>query len=356
LAEDVNFLLLTDRSNFSCYAPSEKYSKYGSLHVYRLGPNFFTAIYFSTRIKFRTIEKLSLLQLFNEAVKLKQIRQVDLFHLHGLWLGKEFKQYMELSLMLSNLLKKPLIISLRGDIVSSSKGEGMPLFHPEVRKTLKYAKAITTYSSDVLKALDKLGVGSKSYLISNFINVRKFTCRTRRNFKSAMKVVFISRLDPEKEPLTVIKAFKHVIKKHPEARLTIVGSGSLYKKAQELIYALGLENKVILAGERNDVRDFLWNNDVFINMGYRTLLEAWAASLPVISDERIRVPGVRPYQNIIPFRSHDENALARSLLSIIENERLRKEIALNGRLTVENYDIKNVMPKFIRIYREILKL
>jgi glycosyltransferase involved in cell wall biosynthesis len=354
--QDMRFLLLTDRSNFSCYAASTKKSRYVSLQVYRLGPNIFSAVYYSSRIGWQIIEKLSLLQLFYEAINLQPLKEVDIFHLHGVWLRKEYKQYMDLALLLSRFFNKPLVVSLQGDVVSKSGEGGMPLFRPEIRKTLNYAKAITTYSHDVFKVLDELGVRSKSYLLLNFINVRNFTRPTRKDYRSATRIVFISRLDPEKDPVIIIKAFKDIKEKIPAAKLTIVGSGSLHKELQAMINRLGLGNNVFLKGQHADIRRFLWENDVCVSAGYLTLLEAWAANIPVIQvAEGIMSKVVCHRKNGILVHPHDQKELTQALLELMESEQLRRELALNGMQAVKKHDIHQVVPKIGEIYYKVLR-
>jgi glycosyltransferase involved in cell wall biosynthesis len=354
--QDMCFLLLTDRSNFSCYAVSAKKSQYGSLRVYRLGPHLFSAIYYSSRIKWQIIEKLSLLQLFDEANNLPQIKDVDIFHLHGVWLRKEYKQYMDLALLLSRFFNKPLVVSLHNDIVGKYKEAGMPLFKSEIRKILAHAKAITTYSPSILDILSKLGIGSKSYLIPNFVDTESFTCPSPRDYRSATRVIFVSRLDPERDPLTVIKAFKYVKEKIPNSTLTVVGNGSMYKELQDFVHRLKLDNDIILKGQHFDVRSFLWDSDIFIGVGYLTLLEAWAAGLPVVVYNWGILGQLASHRkNAILVRPHNPGELARALVELMENEQLRKKLALNGMKTVKNHDIRSVAPKIGNIYCTVLK-
>jgi glycosyltransferase involved in cell wall biosynthesis len=351
--QDMHFLLLTDRSNLSPYAASAKRSQYGSLQVYRMGPNILSVIFYSSRIRWRIIERISLLQLFHEATRLPPVKRVDIFHLHGVWLGKGFKQYMELALMLSRFFNKPLVVSLHGDAIGE---ENMPLFNPEVKRTLNHAKAITTYSPDVFEALTELQVASKSHIIPNFIDTRSFKRSTPIDYGSATRVIFVSRLEPERDPLTVIKAFRYVKEKIPSSTLTVVGYGSMYEELQDLIHKLELDNNVILKGQHFDVRSLLWDSDIFVGVGYLTLLEAWAAGLPAVEyNWTVLRQLVSHRKNAILVPPHNPKKLAQALVELMENEQLRKELALNGMRTVKNYDIQSIAPKIGEIYSAIMK-
>lgn len=354
---DIHFFLLTDRSNFYYYAVSPKISRYGSLQVYRVGPNIFSSIFYSSRIKWKIFEKLSLMEAFKETATAQPARNADIFHLHGVWLSKEFKQYMKLAFLLSHYFNKPLVVSLHNDVSNVSKDSSLPLFNPEVRNFLRIAKAITTYSPDVFRILHELDLGSKSYFIPNFIDTEKFKCPYPRDYSVAKRVIFVSRLDPEKDPVTVIKAFKYVKEKVPDSSLTIIGSGSMYRELQNLILKLKLTESVFLKGQRMDVRKFLWNSDIFVSApsGYITLLEAWAAGIPVLAcDDGIFRQIISHGKNGILFKLHDPKELSQALVYLMENEDLRRELSLAGMQTVRYYDIRNIAPKIRDIYRFVM--
>jgi glycosyltransferase involved in cell wall biosynthesis len=346
---DMHFLLLADRSNLSPYVVSAKRSEYGSLQVYRMGPNIFSVIFYSSRIKSRIIERLSLLQLCHEACGLQTIKGVDIFHLHGVWLGKEFKQYTELALMLSRFFNKPLVVSLHADEVGSNT---LPIFDPGISGALTHhAAAITTYSPVVFDGLRKLGVDYKSYLIPNFIDTNYFKRPTPIDVGQGTKVLFVSRLVPEKSPEIAVKAFKYVKKKIPRATLEVVGQGPMYGELQRLIHSLKLDGTVTLMGLQPDLRKFLWNSDILCNAGYLTLLEAWASGLPVISPRlRIFEHVISPGKNGILVRPSDPEKLAEALVELMKNPKLRMTLASNGMQSAESHDVRVVARQVGRIY------
>jgi len=100
-----------------------------------------------------------------------------------------------------------------------------------------------------------------------------------------------ARLDPIKDHLTVIKAFKLVEQKFPKVRLHLLGDGVLENSLQELAQGLGLTDKVIFHGNVNNVYDHLQSWHIFLyattpaeGLG-NAVSEAMANGLPcVLSD------------------------------------------------------------------------
>lgn len=88
----------------------------------------------------------------------------------------------------------------------------------------------------------------------------------------------------------MLDIFSECVKIVPNARLLLVGDGEGRTQIQEKAKSLGLEDKVIFTGVRNDVADLLQAMDVFVFPSLYegvpvTMIEAQASGLPcVISD------------------------------------------------------------------------
>lgn len=110
------------------------------------------------------------------------------------------------------------------------------------------------------------------------------------------KLFHVSRLIPwsrgyrEKNHTFLLDIFSECVNIVPNARLLLVGDGEGRTQIQEKAKSLGLEEKVIFTGVRNDVADLLQAMDVFVFPSLYegvpvTMIEAQASGLPcVISD------------------------------------------------------------------------
>ncbi|HXG03929.1 MAG TPA: glycosyltransferase, partial [Candidatus Binatia bacterium] len=98
----------------------------------------------------------------------------------------------------------------------------------------------------------------------------------------------VGRLDPVKDHVRLVTAFRSVVARRPDALLVICGDGPLRDELRRAVETAGLEASVRLLGERDDVPRVLAALDVFtlpsIAEGIsNTILEAMATGLPVVA-------------------------------------------------------------------------
>jgi glycosyltransferase involved in cell wall biosynthesis len=175
--KDVNFSLITGRTKVLLVRKKiKKIENTSTLKVYRLGPspvdliNGIFMYVFGSQPKI--IEKMKFAGLCYEAARWNNIKSVDIFHIHGIWGDLE---YINLGIYLSQRFRKPLVVTLHGGFVGGACQGGMPLDTPIVKNILEnYVDAITTYSKEVLNRLEQMGLGEKSYHITNFVDTVHF--------------------------------------------------------------------------------------------------------------------------------------------------------------------------------------
>jgi glycosyltransferase involved in cell wall biosynthesis len=102
----------------------------------------------------------------------------------------------------------------------------------------------------------------------------------------AHTILFVGRLDEQKDPIRLIDAFRTISEKHPEARLLIVGQGPLESELRTRAARLG--DRVHFAGRRGDVPSLL-KAAACLALPSRwegmpnVVLEAMAAGTPVVA-------------------------------------------------------------------------
>ncbi len=102
------------------------------------------------------------------------------------------------------------------------------------------------------------------------------------------RVVLIGRLERQKRISDAVRVFQRVIKKVPDARLDVYGSGKLLDKLQALIDERGLSDHVTLRGHDPTAREALWRASAFLLTsefeGYPlSTLESLSRGCPVVS-------------------------------------------------------------------------
>ncbi len=358
---DIEFSLVTGRTKFLLVTKNiKKFEDSGSLKVYRLGPNpvdlINGALMYTLGSTPKLVDKIKFGALCREAAGWRGAQSADVFHIHGIWKDLE---YINLGIYLSRRFHKPLVVTLHGGFVGDPSHGGMPLESLAVKSILKNdAAAITTYSKEVLDVLERMGLGAKSHFITNFVDTPHFKNPNAPASSRDATVIYVGRLEPVQTPELIIHAFKQVNNQFPNAKLTMVGYGSLYESLKALITNLNLDGSVSMVGKQTDVRKFLWNSDVFVatNFGYIATLEAWSAGLAVVAPNfGVLKETVSDGNNGLLFETEKVDGLASALIRLIENKELREKVSVNGCRTVKDYDIREVAPKIARIYQSVSK-
>jgi sugar transferase (PEP-CTERM/EpsH1 system associated) len=159
-----------------------------------------------------------------------------------------------------------------------------------------FVTQFVTVSQDLERWLvEDVGVPARKVVsICNGVDTKRFSPGAREAARLALGIGVegfvvgtVARLDPVKDQIGMIQAFKEVAS-DPRALLVIAGDGPARPELERAISTLGLEERVRLLGERNDVPQVLAALDVFVlgSVGEgisNTILEAMATGLPVIA-------------------------------------------------------------------------
>jgi glycosyltransferase involved in cell wall biosynthesis len=171
----------------------------------------------------------------------------------------------------------------------------------------------------------------------------------------------VGRLHPQKAQAQLVAAAPAVLAKHPEATFAIVGEGILEDELREQMAALGLEEKVRLVGQRDDVPDVMASLDLFVlTSEYEGLClvvcEALALAVPVVATP---VGGVR--QTVLEGETGllvpvgDTDALAAAIIRLLDSPEEARRLGEAGRERVrELYALERMVDGTTRLYRRLL--
>jgi colanic acid/amylovoran biosynthesis glycosyltransferase len=191
------------------------------------------------------------------------------------------------------LAKVPLVIHFHGADAYHSKtvNEYAGLY----KKAFAYACAIISVSSDMVKRLLELGApANKIYNASCGIDVEAFPQLDIS--KSGRDFLFVGRFVEKKSPVSLVKAFKLVVDKFPDAKLWMVGQGPLFDETKALIVDLQVEKSITLTGvlKSAEIKALMARMRGFVQHSVTaadgdsegtpvTVLEASSSGLPVVS-------------------------------------------------------------------------
>jgi len=236
-----------------------------------------------------------------------------------------------------------------------------------------YGKAESLiYPSEMARSLlDKLSKNNQpSHVISNGINTKEFKPMAIGDFyerfnipKDTVKLLFVGRLFPEKSVDTLIKATPHIIKKHPNTHIMLVGEGHLRTKLEKLVHELKVEKFVTFLGLVSEEDKILAYNasDIFVlpslaELEGMVVLEAKACGKPIIiSDAKMSASRFFVDGNGFLFETKNHKDLAEKAITLIADKGLREKM---GQISLEkskNYDIERSVNKLEAVYYLALK-
>ena len=155
-------------------------------------------------------------------------------------------------------------------------------------------------------------------------------------------VGILAALRPEKDHETFLQAARFIAAEVPEARFLIVGDGPQRSGLEALASHLGVADRVVFAGVRQDVPAILAAMDVFVLSSFTVecfpmaLLEAMASSRPAVCTSVGGVPemieeGVTGY--LVPAK--DARALADRVIRLLRSPERRRRFGAASRQRVD---------------------
>jgi glycosyltransferase involved in cell wall biosynthesis len=161
---------------------------------------------------------------------------------------------------------------------------------------LKRADAFITVSDTVGSQLRQLGHKTEIFLNGNAIGERFLECQPK-GCPKRYDAIYVGRLDEGKGAFDLLRVWGEIVQSLHEAKLIIVGTGTLYHKVKYLIEKKGLRHCIKLAGfvRERDLLSLLLSSKVFVTLstteGWGLAMgEAVACGLPVVCYE---IPSLR---------------------------------------------------------------
>jgi len=206
---------------------------------------------------------------------------------------------------------------------------------------------------------------SKTTVIKNAIDVDAFAFdseirgRKREELLLEGKLVIghVGRFFPEKNHGFIIDIFAQLVKHKPDSVLLLVGDGDLRTEIACKVKNMGLEERVVFAGVRDDVADLLQAMDVFLFPSVfegmpGAVIEAQAAGLfCVISDSITGEVHITNLVKALPINL-SADVWAKEVLNLAETPNCRNT---SGLLKDAGFDTKDVVEKISAFYADVCK-
>jgi glycosyltransferase involved in cell wall biosynthesis len=246
-------------------------------------------------------------------------------------------------------------------------------FRLEARVLRRYADRVVAVSEFARREyLSGLGLPEDRVVtIHNGIEIERFRpeAGARTAARSELGIppnvplaVTVAVLRPPKGIDDMLAAMPAALDRQPDLHYLVVGEGSARRDLERLVSKYGLDERVILAGNRSDVPRMLAAADVFVLPSHTEALptavsEAMAAGLPVVATRVGGIPELVDRDTGILVERGDRHALAAAVCDIIEDPDLGRLLGERGaRKAEQRLDIRQQARRLVTEYRELVPL
>jgi glycosyltransferase involved in cell wall biosynthesis len=170
----------------------------------------------------------------------------------------------------------------------------------------------------------------------------------------------VARLVPVKGLQHLIDAAPEILRRCPDVRFLLVGDGEMRPALQAQAEALGLSDRIVFTGFRENIPALIAGMDVLvlpsINEGMgRVLVMAMALGKPIVAT---RVGGVAELLGdgeaglLVPPR--DPAALAEATTALLQDATRASALAEAGRRRAPRYSAEAMLEALAKVYREVM--
>lgn len=232
-------------------------------------------------------------------------------------------------------------------------------------------KLCSKYFNYVFSVNENLKNWTKNYLkLENVIYLPNFAVSNKDQSQKTNlfgnennRIICLANLRPQKDHITLIRAFKEVVKKHPKWSLHLVGKDfkdeySLLVKKEIEVHKLN--SSIFLYGSKPDITNILSQCEIGILSSLSeglplALLEYGLAKLAVIATKVGECETVIKNDNFgLLIEPRDEVVLYKAVNYLVENEHIRNKAAEAFKVRIENeYSEKAIAETLINIYNKI---
>lgn len=224
----------------------------------------------------------------------------------------------------------------------------------------------TTVETELIKYLPR----NKVRKIENGVDLGKFSNldHTKNETKQELGLTgrtvvgYVGRLSEGKGIQFLIKALVDLIQQKPNVSCLIVGDGEYSLQLKALAWSLGLSDKVLFTGRRNDVPRLYSAMDIFVLPSLEeafpmVILEAMATGVPVVATGVGDIPRIiEDGRTGLIVKSRSSEALSQALTFVIENQNQAYKMARDARKIVrQNFTAEVMAKRYCIVYEEALK-
>jgi glycosyltransferase involved in cell wall biosynthesis len=175
-------------------------------------------------------------------------------------------------------------------------------------------------------------------------------------------VGFIGRLENIKGPQYFLEAARLVLRERNNTKFILVGEGSLRNCLEKQVEGWGLKDKIIFTGWRDDIPEIMSVLDLLVLPSLNeavgmVLIEAQSQGIPVVASSVGGIPEtVKDQETGILVSPKDINAIARAILTMLDNPQKRQAMSQSAQFWVRNrFKAERMVEQVAATYTQMLK-
>ena len=159
----------------------------------------------------------------------------------------------------------------------------------------------------------------------------------------------------------LVQACPLIWEQEPETRVILVGDGDCRDGVERIAREIGADHRLIFTGHRTDARELIRWFDVFVMCSVleglcTSILDAHILGTPVVGSDTGGIPEIVKNEVtglVVPPK--DSEALAQSVIRLIQNPSLGQKLNQAGRLLVKDrYSIDSMVEGTLAVYQNLL--
>jgi len=284
--------------------------------------------------------------------------------------------------LISKIFRLPCVIEVNGLLIDEQKLIGSSKLATIITKlsekfSYKHAKKIVAVTQGIKREIIRMYniPDEKIVVIENGANTDLFKPIDQKEARKELKldqntnyVCFVGNLAPWQGVEYLIQAAPLILK-HSNTKFLIVGDGIMKEKLIELTYKIGVADKFIFTGEfpyeevpkyinASDVcvAPFIKERNMKIGISPLKIYEYAACGKPIVASKIPNLEFIEMQKAGILVEPENPEELAKAIIKLLKDEKLREEMGRNGREYVVKYHSwKAVAKKVAEVCENVVK-
>ena len=203
------------------------------------------------------------------------------------------------------------------------------------------------------------GIDTQRYSLKNIRERESYNREIRDRYDIPRENILIGTIAAyadHKDYPTLLKAASIVTTQKDNITFLSIGGGEVSKEIKDLHKSLRLENRFIIAGFQEGVKQHLHSFDIFVlaskmeGLG-TTILDAMSAEKPIVACNSGGIPEMIEHNvNGLLAKRENPSDFAKKMLQIIDDRDLQRRLSAQAATDVQKFSIQNTIEQNIELY------